>query len=123
MDSSLPSPLVAGLWNKANFPFHQHLPLRYWLWSTEQLDLISVTFLPSRSPVGTVQINKEKHKMQDDSTFKKAEKSQNSPSGIKVRKLVTLRRTMEDTGTFCSAGRGQCLQLGTPYIWVKKLSS
>lgn len=72
--------------------------------------------------MGTVQINKEKHKMQDGST-KKAEKLQNSPSGIKVRKLVTLKRTMEDTGTFCSAGRGQCLQLGTPYIWVKKLSS
>lgn len=122
MDSSLLSPLVTGLRNKANFPFHQHLPLRYWLWSSEQLDLSSVTFLPSRSPVGTVQINKEKHKMQDGST-KKAEKLQNSPSGIKVRKLVTLKRTMEDTGTFCSAGRGQCLQLGTPYIWVKKLSS
>lgn len=32
--------------------------------------------------MGTVQINKEKHKMQDGST-KKAEKLQNSPSGIR----------------------------------------
>lgn len=55
--------------------------------------------------MGTVQINKEKLKMQDDSTSKKA-KLQNSPSGIKVRKLVALKRTMEDTETFCSAGRG-----------------
>lgn len=56
--------------------------------------------------MGTVQINKEKHKMQDDSTSKKAKKLQNSPSGIKVTKLVALKRTMEDTGMFCSAGRG-----------------
>ena len=31
--------LVAGLQNEVNFPFYQHLPLKYWLWSGKQPDL------------------------------------------------------------------------------------
>ena len=38
MDTSLPSPQVAGLLNKANFPSCQHLSLEYWLSSREQPD-------------------------------------------------------------------------------------
>lgn len=34
-----PPLLVAGLQNKVNFPFYQHLPLKYWLWSGKQPDL------------------------------------------------------------------------------------
>ena len=34
-----PPLLVAGIQNKVNFPFYQHLPLKYWLWRGKQPDL------------------------------------------------------------------------------------
>ena len=39
LDTSPPSLQVADLLNKATFPSNQHLSLKYWLWSSEWLNL------------------------------------------------------------------------------------